>query len=294
MQQQNFYRSSTLAYILILPQLVITILFFIYPAIQSVIGSFYSSNFWGTISHFSGLTNYIDLFTNKSYLQSFVTTAIFSIAVAFLAMALGLLFAVLVMRVLRGARIYKTFILWPYAVATAVTGILWGFLFNPAVGVITWILAHFGVDWNYYSNGSQALFVTILGASWQQISYNFIFFLAGLAAIPKSMFEAAAIDGAGPFRRFWQIAFPLISPTTFFLLTINLVYAFFDTFGIIATMTQGGPANATNILVYNVYATGFIGQQIGSSSAQSVVLMVIVIVLSAIQFKYIEKKVHYA
>ena len=227
MQQRPFYRSSWVPYLLILPQLVITILFFIYPAIQGIIGSFYSSNFWGTIKHFVGLQNYVELLTDTGYLKSFVTTAIFSISVAFLAMAAGLLFSVLVMRVLRGAKVYKTFILWPYAVATAVTGILWGFLFNPAVGLFTWIFAHFGVEWNYLSNGPQALFVTILGSSWQQVSYNFIFFLAGLAAIPTSMHEAAAIDGAGPIKRFWQITFPLISPTTFFLLTINLVYAFF-------------------------------------------------------------------
>ncbi|WP_151194387.1 sn-glycerol-3-phosphate ABC transporter permease UgpA [Cysteiniphilum sp. JM-1] len=294
MHHRGFYKAGWLPYLLILPQLVITLLFFIYPAIQSIISSFYSSNFWGTVSHFVGFENYWALLSDSSYLQSFITTAIFSVAVTFLAMGLGLLFAVLVMRVIRGVKIYKTFILWPYAVATAVTGVLWGFLFNPAVGVVTWVLAHFGVDWNYYSNGTQALMVTIFGASWQQVSYNFIFFLAGLAAVPKSMLEAAAIDGAGPIRRFWQITFPLISPTTFFLLTINLVYAFFDTFGIIATMTQGGPADSTNILVYNVYATGFIGQQIGSSSAQSVILMLIIIILSVIQFKYIEKKVHYA
>ena len=294
MKSINKNRRVWLAYALIIPQLIITVIFFIYPVIQSIISSFYSSNFWGTITHFIGLKNYTDLLLNSKYLSSFLTTAVFAISVSFISMGLGLLFATLIMRVLKGARIYKTLLLWPYAIATATTGIVWGFLFNPAIGVITWVLAHFGITWNYSSNGNQALIMTIMGSSWQQISYNLIFFIAALSAVPKSVLEAASIDGAGKFKTFWQITFPLISPTTFFLVTINLVYAFFDTFGLIATMTQGGPANSTNTLVYNVYSTGFIGQQMGSSSAQSVILMLIVIILSVIQFKYIEKKVHYS
>ena len=293
MHNQPFYKASWIPYVLVLPQLLITILFFIYPAVQSISGSLYDSNFWGTINHFVWLGNYTALLKNSAYLGSFALTMIFSFAVTFLAMSGGLLFAVLVNRVLKGAKVYKTLILWPYAIASVVTGVLWGFLFNPGLGLVTWLLEHIGVNWNYSTNGTQALLVITLGAAWQQVSYNFIFFMASLLAVPKSILEAASIDGAGPFKRFWQICFPLISPTTFFLLTINLVYAFFDTFGIIATMTQGGPSNATNTLVYNVYKTGFIGQQMGSSAAQSVILMIIVIFLSVIQFKYVERKVHY-
>lgn len=293
-QYRPFYRSSWIAYAFVIPQLIITGLFFIYPAVQSLTGSLYSSNFWGTISHFAWFDNYKLMLSDSNYINSFLTTLIFASSVSIITLSVGLLFAVLVVRVSRGNKIYKTLLLWPYAIASVITGVLWGFLFNPGLGVLTWLFNLVGVNLNYTVNGTHALIIVILGASWQQISYNFIFFLAGLMAIPKSLLEAASIDGATIFQRFWHITFPLISPTMFFLITINMIYSFFDTFGIIATLTHGGPANATNTLVYNVYKTGFIGQQTGYSAAQSVILMIIVISLSVIQFKYVERRVHYS
>jgi sn-glycerol 3-phosphate transport system permease protein len=218
---------------------------------------------------------------------------VFSALVASIGLALSLLLAVMADRVIRGATVYKTFLIWPYAVAPAVAGVLWGFLFNPSVGVVSWMLQGLGIEFNYVSNGSQALLLVVMAAVWNQLSYNFLFFLAGLQSIPKSLIEAAAIDGAGPVRRFWDIMFPLLSPTGFFLLVINILYAFFGTFGVIDALTRGGPGQATNILVYKVYNDGFRGQDLGGSSAQSVILMIVVIVLTFVQFRFIERRVHY-
>jgi sn-glycerol 3-phosphate transport system permease protein len=218
---------------------------------------------------------------------------VFSALVASIGLALSLLLAVMADRVIRGATVYKTFLIWPYAVAPAVAGVLWGFLFNPSVGVVSWMLHGLGIEFNYVSNGNQALLLVVIAAVWNQLSYNFLFFLAGLQSIPKSLIEAAAIDGAGPVRRFWDIMFPLLSPTGFFLLVINILYAFFGTFGVIDALTRGGPGQATNILVYKVYNDGFRGQDLGSSSAQSVILMIVVIVLTFVQFRFIERRVHY-
>ena len=218
---------------------------------------------------------------------------VFSALVASIGLALSLLLAVMADRLIRGATVYKTFLIWPYAVAPAVAGVLWGFLFNPSVGVVSWMLQGLGIEFNYVSNGNQALLLVVIAAVWNQLSYNFLFFLAGLQSIPKSLIEAAAIDGAGPVRRFWDIMFPLLSPTGFFLLVINILYAFFGTFGVIDALTRGGPGQATNILVYKVYNDGFRGQDLGSSSAQSVILMIVVIVLTFVQFRFIERRVHY-
>jgi sn-glycerol 3-phosphate transport system permease protein len=228
------------------------------------------------------------------YLASVEVTAVFSVAVAVLALAPGLLLAAMADKVVRGAAFYKTVLLLPYAVAPAIAGVLWLFLFNPSVGILAAALRHAGIDWNYLLNGPQALLLVILAAAWKQISYNFLFFLAGLQAIPKTLVEAAAIDGAGPHRRFWRIVFPLLAPISFFLLVVNIVYAFFDTFGIIHNVTQGGPAQATEILVYKVWYDGVVGLDLGGSAAQSVILMTIVIALTALQFRFIERRVHYA
>ena len=191
------------------------------------------------------------------------------------------------------ALLYKTFMIVPYAVAPAVAGVLWLFMFSPTLGVVAYALAGFGIDWNYLLNSDHAIALIVMAAVWKQISYNFLFFLAGLQSIPKSLIEAAAIDGAGPWRRFWTIQFPLLSPTAFFLLVINVVYAFFDTFSIVDATTQGGPGQDTMILVYKVYNDGFKNGDLGGSAAQSVILMAIVIALTVVQFRYVEKKVNY-
>lgn len=287
------YQRSLWPFIFIAPQVIITLVFFIYPALSALEESLFRGDAFGIHRQFIWLENFIDIFRSNYYLHSFFITIIFSLSVALSALIMALVLAVMVTRVVRGKGIYKTLLIWPYAVAPAVAGILWRFLFNPAIGVISNLLDKFGYHWDYTINGHQALLLVVIAAAWQQFSYNFVFFIAGLQAIPKSLIEAAAIDGAGPFKRFWTILFPLLAPTTFFLMIMNLIYSFFNTFGVIQVVTQGGPAGATNILVYKVYNDGFVGLNLGGSSAQSVVLMAIVIVLTVIQFRYIEKKVHY-
>jgi sn-glycerol 3-phosphate transport system permease protein len=292
MIKRAVYKKSYLPYLLVLPQLIITVVFFFLPAAEAIRGAFYRQDVFGLHQHFVWFDNFKELFESDIYLYSFGASFIFAFLVTVLSIGFALLMAVLVNRVLVNSA-YKTLLIWPYAVAPAIAGVLWRFLFDPSVGSISWMLHQMGYNWNFLLNGKQAMFLVVIAASWQQFSYNFIFFLAGLAAIPKSLIEASAIDGAGPFRRFWTVVFPLLSPTTFFLLSINLIYAFFQTFGVIATVTEGGPANATNILVYKVYYDAFYGLNIGSSNAQSVILMGIVLILTVIQFKYIERKVHY-
>jgi sn-glycerol 3-phosphate transport system permease protein len=280
--------------ILLAPQLAITIVFFFWPAAQAILQSLRGGDAFGLATRFVGGDNFASLFADPDYLASFAITAFFSFAVALLALAPGLLLAVMVDRVVRGAAFYKTVLLMPYAIAPAIAGVLWMFLFNPTIGVVAAALRACGVDWNYLLDGGQAMLLVILAAAWKQISYNFLFFLAGLQSIPASLLEASAIDGASPRRRFWTIVFPLLAPTSFFLLVVNIVYAFFDTFGVIHNVTQGGPAKATEILVYKVWYDGMVGLDLGSSAAQSVILMAIVIGLTAIQFRFIERRVHYA
>jgi len=293
MLKRVHFEPSALPYLLVTPQIIITIVFFIWPAGQALYQSFLREDPFGLHTEFIWFENFADLFQQHEYLYSLNVTAVFSLSVAFIAMSVALYLAVQANRVIHGAMAYKTFLIWPYAVAPAVAGVLWLFLFNPSLGIVVYYLRSHGYDWNHALNGDQALMLVIASAAWKQISYNFLFFLAGMQAIPKSLIEAAAIDGAGPARRFWTIVFPLLTPTTFFLLVMNIVYAFFDTFGIIHQVTEGGPAGATNILVYKVFHDGFLGLDLGGSSAQSVVLMAIVIALTVIQFRYIEKKVHY-
>jgi sn-glycerol 3-phosphate transport system permease protein len=293
MQKQSIFQSKLLPYALVAPQLAVVLVFFYWPAAQAVIQSFLLQDAFGLSTSFVWFENYQDLLRQPDYFAAIVRTFAFSFAIALSSLSLALLLAVMADKPLRGGTIYRTLLIWPYAVAPPVVGVLWIFMLHPSLGVLARGLRNAGVDWNPLLNGDQAALLITLAAAWKQISYNFLFFLAGLQAIPKSVFEAAAIDGARPMRRFWTVTFPLLSPTIFFLLVINIVYAFFDTFGIIDTMTRGGPAKATETLVYKVYSDGLLGGNLGGSAAQSVILMAIVIVLTAIQFRFVERKVTY-
>ena len=287
------FANRWLPYALLAPQLLVTAVFFLWPSFQAFEQSFYLEDAFGFSRDFIGIDNYRELFLDEGYLRSFRTSLIFSFGVTFISMSTALVFAVSADHIIRGAEAYRALLVWPYAVAPALAGVIWYFLMNPSIGIVAYWLGALGVDWNHYVNGDQALMMVIIAASWKQISYNFLFFIAGLQSIPRSLIEAAAIDGAGPLRRFLTITFPLLSPTTFFLIVINLVYSFFDTFAIIHATTEGGPADSTSVLVFRVFNTGFIGQDYGSSAAQSVILMVLVILMTAIQFRYVERRVVY-
>lgn len=278
---------------LILPQVVISAVFFFYPAIQAVWQSLFIPDPFGLSSQFVGLGNFEFLFSDKYYRSAFVTTAFFSIMVTVVSMVPALFLAVLADRLIKGAGTYRTLLIWPYAVAPAIAGVLWLFMFNTRVGVVSWYLGQLGYDWNHVLNGPEAMGLVVVASAWGRISYNFLFFYAALQAVPKSVIEAAAIDGARFWRRFYTIVLPLLSPTTFFLLVVNIVYAFFETFGVIHTITGGGPQQSTTILVFKVFSDGFVGQDLGSSAAQSVVLLVVVGALTVFQFKFVEKRVHY-
>jgi sn-glycerol 3-phosphate transport system permease protein len=293
MQKRSVFTHRLLPYALIAPQITITLVFFYWPASQALWQSFLIQDAFGLSTTFVWFENYYELFRQPDYLNTVINTAVFSTAVTVLSLSAALLLAVMADKPLRAGGVYRTLLIWPYAVAPAVAGVLWLFMFQPSLGILARGLRDIGIDWNPLLNGTHAMILVVLAATWKQISYNFLFFLAGLQAIPKSIIEAAAIDGARPFRRFWTIVFPLLSPTTFFLLVVNIVYAFFDTFGIIDAMTGGGPAKATETLVYKVYQDGRLGGDLGGSAAQSVILMIIVIVLTAIQFRYIERRVTY-
>ena len=293
MEKRVLFRSAWLPWVLMAPQLAIISVFFFWPAGQALVQSFQIQDTFGFSNEWVGFENFKNLFNDPGYLASFKTTAVFSLLVAVLGIGISLILAIFADRIVRGALAYKTALLLPYAVAPAVAGVLWLFMFSPTLGVLSYALRQWGYDWNHLLNSNNAMALIVIAAVWKQISYNFLFFLAGLNSIPKSLIEAAAIDGAGPWRRFWSIQFPLLSPTTFFLLVINIVYAFFDTFAIIDSTTQGGPGRDTTILVYKVYYDGFKAMDMGGSAAQSVVLMAIVVVLTVVQFRYVEKKVQY-
>jgi sn-glycerol 3-phosphate transport system permease protein len=293
MEKRVTFRNLWLPYLLLAPQVIITMVFFIWPASQALFQSMLVEDPFGLSREFVWFENFDELFADSHYWASMQVTAVFAIATTILAMSSGLFLAIMADRVIKGATIYKVTLLWPYAVAPAVAGVLWLFLFSPANGIIAQWLQALGYQWNHVLEGAEAMFLVVVAASWKQVAYNFLFFLAGLQSIPKSLLEAAAIDGASPAKRFWTIIFPLLSPVTFFLLVINVVYAFFDTFGIIHAVTSGGPAGATNTLVYKVYSDGFVGLDLGGSAAQSVVLMIIVGLLTVVQFRYLEKKVQY-
>ncbi len=292
-EKRVVFRSRWLPWALLTPQAIVIAVFFFWPAAQAVLQSLQQSDAFGTKVEFVGLDNFRNLWNDAGYLASFETTAIFSLLVAGLGIGIALVLAVFADRVVKGSAFYRTLLIWPYAVAPAIAGVLWLFMFSPSIGVVTYALERLGVHWDHLLNGKQAMALIVATAVWKQISYNFLFFLAGLQSIPKSLVEAAAIDGARPWRRFWSIQFPLLSPTTFFLLVINVVYAFFDTFGIVDAATQGGPGKDTSILVYKVYYDGFKALDLGGSAAQSVVLMVIVVALTVAQFRFVEKKVNY-
>lgn len=287
------FGGTALPLALLAPQLAVTLVFFVWPAVQALVTSFQREDAFGLRTEFVGLENFRDLVADPLYLASFGTTMIFSAAVAISALVVGLLLAVLVDRVSRGAEIYSALLIWPYAVAPALAAILWAFLLNPSIGPLTRLLRVLGIDWNYNVDGTQALILIVVASAWKQVSYNFLFFLAGLQSIPRSLLEAASIDAAGPWRQFRTIVFPLLAPTTFFLVVVNVVYAFFDTFGVVHATTGGGPGQSTTLLVYKVWKDGFIGLNLGSSSAQSVVLLVIVIALTAVQFRFLERRINY-
>jgi sn-glycerol 3-phosphate transport system permease protein len=293
MQKRAIFNHRALPFALLAPQIIVTVVFFYWPAIQAVWQSFLLQDAFGLSTTFVWLENYVELFKQPDYYGTIVNTLMFSAAVSVISLSSALLLAVMADKPLHAAGVYRTLLIWPYAVAPAVAGVLWVFMLHPSLGTLARGLRAIGIDWNPLLNGDHAMIMVVLAAAWKQISYNFLFFLAGLAAIPRSIIEAAAIDGARSTRRFWTIVFPLLSPTTFFLLVVNLVYAFFDTFGVIDAMTGGGPAKATETLVYKVYADGRLGGDLGGSAAQSVILMIIVIGLTAIQFRYIERKVTY-
>jgi sn-glycerol 3-phosphate transport system permease protein len=293
MEKRAHFSGWTLPLLLIVPQMAVTVIFFYWPASQAIWQSFLREDAFGLSSEFVGFENYIALFEQPEYYRAMATTAIFSSLVAFFSLGCSLLLATQADKNLRGGQAFKTLLIWPYAVAPAIAGVLWIFMFHPTLGTLSKPIKAVGIDWNPMLNANHAMTLLVLSATWKQISYNFLFFLAGLQSIPRSLIEAAAIDGAGPGRRFWTIVFPLLSPTAFFLLVVNVVHAFFQTFGIIHAVTQGGPAKATEILVFKVYNDGFRGLDLGGSAAQSVVLMAIVVGLTVIQFRYIERKVHY-
>lgn len=293
MEKRVVFRSAWLPYALLAPQIAVTLVFFFWPAGQAIWYSFQLQDAFGLKTQFVGLENFRALFNDPHYLASFRITALFSFLVAISGIAIALLLATMADRVIRGALAYRTLLIWPYAVAPAVAGVLWAFLFAPSIGIVTYVLKKNGVDWNWVLQGDQAMLLVVIASTWKQVSYNFLFFLAGLQSIPRSLIEAAAIDGAGPGRRFWTIVFPLLSPTTFFLLVVNIVYAFFDTFAIVDAATSGGPGKDTAILVYKVYFDGFKAMDLGGSAAQSVVLMLIVVALTVVQFRYVERRVNY-
>ena len=293
MEKRVLFRSRWLPWVLIAPQQLIIGIFFFWPAGQAVLQSFQMEDAFGMSTEWVGLDNFKQLFADPTYLNSFKRTALFSVLVAGIGIAVSLALAIFADRIIRFAMVYKTLLIIPYAVAPVIAGVLWVFMFSPSIGVVTYYMGKLGYEWNHLMNENQAMALIVITSVWKQISYNFLFFLAGLQSIPKALIEAASIDGAGPWRRFWNIQLPLLSPTTFFLLVINIVYAFFDTFGIIDAATQGGPGQSTSILVYKVYQDGFKALDLGGSAAQSVILMLIVVVLTVIQFRYVEKKVQY-
>ncbi|MFD1624022.1 sn-glycerol-3-phosphate ABC transporter permease UgpA [Azospirillum griseum] len=294
MQRRVIFDNKLLPYLLLAPQVAVTLIFFIWPASQAVWQSVHIQDAFGLRSEFVWFENFTAILSDPNYVGTLRITAVFSLSVAVLSMAVALLLAALADAKIKGAAVYKTLLIWPYALAPAVAAVLWMFIFNPEIGSLGRLLNAMGYNWDYRLNGDQALTMVILAASWKQVSYNFIFFLAGLQAIPRSVLEAANIDGAGPVRRFWTITFPLLSPTTFFLLVVDMVYAFCETFGTIHALTHGGPGKATETLIFRVYQDGVVNNDLGASSAQSVLLMVILIVLTTIQFRFVERKVHYS
>lgn len=288
------FKNKLLPYLLVAPQIAVTGVFFVWPAAQAIQQAVLRSDPFGLRTRFVGLENFKVLFSDPYYLGAIRLSFLFAAAVTLVALSVALLLAVMAHRPLRGARVYKTLLIWPYALAPAMAAVLWLFLFQPSIGIVARALQGVGIAWNYTLDGGQAFFLVVLASVWKLVSYNFIFFLAGLQAIPKSLLEAARVDGASSRRVFWSVVFPLLTPTTFFLLVMNTVYAFIDTFGVIDALTKGGPGKATETMVYKLFVDGYKNFQINSSAAQSVVLMALVILLTSVQFRFIERRVHYA
>src|SRR5262245_26765358 len=288
------FRNPWLPYALVAPQIAITIVFFFWPAFDSLRLSLYRSSPFGDRLIYVGLANFTKLFADPAYLRSAVTTLVFAFGVTLAGMAAALLLATLANAKIRGLAVYRTLLLWSYGIAPAVAGIIWLFIFHPSYGILPFLLS-FVTDYqfNWFLKGWVALLLVMVAAIWKQFGYNLAFYLAGLQGVPESVLEAASVDGAGPIRRFVAMTFPLLSPVTFFLFTLNMTFAFFDTFGLIHSVTQGGPGDATSILVYKAWKDGFEGLQLGLSAAQSVVLMGLVIALTALQFRFAERTVVY-
>ena len=294
MEKRVLFRSRWLPWGLLAPQLLVVAVFFFWPAAQALVQSLQQQDAFGQTVTWVGLANFEALWNDATYLASVRTTVLFALLVTACGLGLALLLAVFADRITRGALVYRTLLIMPYAVAPVIAGVLWMFIFSPSIGVLAYGLEKMGYTWNHLMNDNQAMALVVIASVWKQISYNFLFFLAGLQSIPKSLIEAAAIDGAGPWRRFWSIQLPLLSPTLFFLFVINTVYAFFETFAIIDATTQGGPGKDTSTLVYRVYFDGFRGMDFGGSAAQSVILMALVVGLTVVQFRFVEKKVQYS
>ncbi len=289
------FDGKVLPYLLLLPQLLVLAWFFFWPAVQALYQAFTFADPFGGASQWVWFENFEDMLSQPEYLDSVWVTIVFSTSTTALALGLGLLFALFADRVIRGSGAYRVALIWPYAVAPAIAGALWNFTLNPHSGMASYALQHWlGVDWNPELSSPQAMMLVVFAAAWKQVAYNFVFFLAGMQSIPRSIIESAAMDGAGPLRRVRDIVIPLISPTFFFLIVLNIVYAFFDTFGIIDVTTAGGPGDATTILVYKVYRDGFIGLDLSASAAQSIILMLVVMALTIVQFRYLERRVHYS
>jgi sn-glycerol 3-phosphate transport system permease protein len=290
MERRTIFGHRLLPMLLVAPQFFLTVFFFLWPAGQAIWSSMTRQDPFGLHSQFVGLDNFTDLFEDPLYRESIGRTVVFMAAVSALSMAVALLLAVFADRDIRGRGVYRTLLIWPYAIAPAMAAVLWLLLLQPQIGLLgVWLNRH-GVAWDYHLNGAQALLVVILASAWKQVSYNFIFFLAGLQSIPRAVVEAARLDGAKGWRRFRTVTFPLLAPTTFFLIVVNLVYAAFDTFGTVQALTQGGPGKATETMVIKVYRDGVVNLDIGSSSAQSVVLMLGVVGLTALQFRFLGRR----
>lgn len=292
--KRTLFRNRWLPYALVLPQVAVTLVFFFWPAFVSLRLSFFKSSPFGERQIFVGLENFERLFISSEYLRSVISSLLFAAGVTLIGLSVSLGLAVLANQKIRGLPFYRTMLLWPYGIAPAVSGIIWLFIFHPSYGILPYVLSSvLAYDFNWLLRGWVAMLLIVGAAVWKQLGYNLAFFLAGLQAIPNSVLEAASVDGAGAARRFFAITFPLLSPVTFFLLILNMTFAFFETFGLIHAVTQGGPGDATSIMVYKAYTDGFVHLQLGSSAAQSVVLMLLVIGLTVLQFRYTEKQVVY-
>jgi sn-glycerol 3-phosphate transport system permease protein len=292
--KRTVFRNRWLPYALVAPQLAVTIAFFFWPAFDSLRLSLYRASPFGDRLIFIGLGNFERLLADPAYFRSVATSFVFSALVTVLGLAVALLLAALANAKIRGLAIYRTLLLWPYGIAPAIAGVIWLFVFHPSFGVLPYLLSFVtAYQFNWFLKGWVALVLIVVAAIWKQFGYNLAFYLAGLQAIPSSVLEAASVDGAGPIRRFFAITFPLLSPVTFFLFTLNMTFSFFETFGLVHAVTQGGPGDATSILVFRAWKDGFEGLQLGYSAAQSVILMLLVIALTAAQFRFAEKKVTY-